>query len=105
MDDKAFLNRYIGGGVDTLLPRLAIHDSLKLSKRELRRLARADTTAYRYNKFFRDSMKLSPMVAISLAVPGFSQFYNEQYWKIPVLYGGMALGIGLGAWQTSKYKP
>jgi hypothetical protein len=105
MDDPAFLNRYIGGGVDTLLPKLAIHDSLKLSKRELRRLARADTTAYRYNKYFRDSIPLSRMVATSMVVPGFSQFYNEQYWKIPVLYGGMAAGIGLGLWQTSKYKP
>jgi hypothetical protein len=105
MDDPAFLDRYIGGGVDTLLPKLAIHDTLKLSKREKRRLARADTTAYRYNKYFRDSIPLSRMVATSMVVPGFSQFYNEQYWKIPVLYGGMAVGIGLGLWQTGKYKP
>jgi hypothetical protein len=105
MDDRAFLSRYIGGGVDTLLPKLALHDSLRLPKRELRRIARADTTAYRYNKYFRDSIGLSPLVATSLVVPGFSQFYNEQYWKIPVLYGSMAAGIGLGLWQSSKYKP
>jgi hypothetical protein len=105
MDDRSFLNRYIGGGVDTLLAKLAPPDSLKLSKRELRRRARADTTAYRYNKYFRDSIGLSPMIATSLVLPGFSQFYNEQYWKIPVLYGSMAVGIGLGVWQNSKYKP
>lgn len=105
MDDKAFLNRYIGGGVDTLLPKLARIDTVGLSKREKRQFARRDTTVYRYNKIFRDSIKLSPMVALSIPVPGFSQFYNEDYWKIPVLYGTVAAGVGLWALQTNKYKP
>ena len=105
MDDRAFLNRYIGGGVDTLLPKLAVIDTVGLTKRQKRQLMRQDTTAYRYNKIFRDSIKLSPMVAISIPVPGFSQFYNEQYWKIPVLYGTVGAGIGIWAWQSKKYKP
>ncbi|MDR0907302.1 MAG: DUF5683 domain-containing protein [Rikenellaceae bacterium] len=105
MDDAEFLDRYVGGGVDTLLPKLALYDTVGLSKREKRRLARADTTAYRYNKYFRDSIPLSRMVVASIVAPGFSQFYNQQYWKIPVLYGGVAAGIGLGMWQNSKYKP
>lgn len=105
MDDRAFLNRYIGGGVDTLLVKLIQADTLGLTKRQKRQLARNDTTAYRYNKIFRDTMKISPVVAISAVVPGFAQFYNEQYWKIPVLYGTVGAGIGLWAWQTSKFKP
>lgn len=105
MDDRAFLNRYIGGGVDTLLLKLAPADTLALTERQKRQMARNDTTAYRYNKIFRDSIKLSPMVAISAVVPGFAQFYNEQYWKIPVLYGTMGAGLGLWIWQTSKFKP
>jgi len=36
---------------------------------------------------FRDTMTLSKMSWISVGVPGFSQLYNNQYWKIPVLYG------------------
>jgi hypothetical protein len=105
MDDREFLNRYIGGGTDTLIRKLALIDTTGLSKREKRRLMRADTTLYRYNEIFRDSIKLSPMVALSIPVPGFSQFYNEQYWKIPVLYGTVAAGVGLWAWQTKAYKP
>jgi hypothetical protein len=103
LEDRAFISRYIDGGVDTLLPKLIRPDTL--SKRDRRILARRDTTAYRYNNIFRDSIKLSPMVALSLVVPGFSQFYNEDYWKIPVLYGTMAAGVGLWAWQTKKFKP
>ncbi len=105
MDDRAFLNRYIGNGVDTLIPKLTPVDTLNLTKRQKRQLARQDTTAYRHSKIFRDSIKLSPMVAISLVVPGFSQLYNEQYWKIPVLYGAVGAGIGLWAWQSNKYRP
>ncbi len=105
MDDQAFLHRYIGGGVDTLIPKLARLDTAGLTKRQKRQMMRQDTTAYRYNNIFRDSIKLSPMVAISIPVPGFSQFYNEQYWKIPILYGTVGAGIGLWAWQTKQYKP
>ena len=38
---------------------------------------------------FRDSLPFSRVAAISVVVPGFSQLYNGQYWKIPVLYGGV----------------
>ncbi|MDR2891359.1 MAG: DUF5683 domain-containing protein [Alistipes sp.] len=103
LEDRRFTSRYIDGGADTLVGKFAVPDTL--SRRERRQLARLDTTRYRYNDIFRDSIKLSPMVAISMALPGFSQFYNEDYWKIPVVYGTMAAGIGLWAWQNNKYKP
>ena len=103
MDDRNFTLRYIDGGADTLVPKFAALDTL--TKREKRRLARRDTTAYRHSKIFRDSIKISPMIAISMAVPGFSQLYNKQYWKIPVLYGSLGVGIGLWAWQTKEYRP
>ncbi len=103
LDDRAFTSRYLDGGVDTLLPKLIPPDTL--SRRQKRLLARRDTTAYRYNNIFRDSIKLSPMIAISMVVPGFSQFYNEDYWKIPILYGTVAAGVGLFAWQNKQYKP
>lgn len=50
--------------------------------------APADTTVRLrlQSPIFRDTMPISRMSAISLAVPGFSQLYNRQYWKIPVLY-------------------
>ncbi len=101
MDDPLFISRYIDGGVDTLVDKIPRYD--QLSRRELRRIKRADSV--RYNKFFRDSIPLSRTVAISLAVPGFVQFYNEDYWKIPVVWGGMAAGGDIYAWQNKEYKP
>jgi hypothetical protein len=103
MDDPAFIARYIDGGVDTLISKFAAPDTL--SRREKRILARRDTTAYRHSAIFRDSIPISRMTAISLVVPGFSQLYNKQYWKIPVLYGTVAAGVGVYAWQTKLYKP
>ena len=38
---------------------------------------------------FKDSLGLSRVASLSLVVPGFSQLYNNQYWKIPALYGGV----------------
>jgi hypothetical protein len=103
MDDPAFIARYIDGGVDTLISKIVPPDTL--SRRDKRLLARRDTTAYRHSAIFRDSMPLSRMTAISLIAPGFSQLYNKQYWKIPALYGSVAAGVGVYAWQTKKYKP
>jgi hypothetical protein len=103
MDDPAFVSRYVDGGADTLIPKFA--RLVPLTKREQRRLAREDSTAYRHSPVFRDSIRLSRMTMYSIPLPGFSQLYNEQYWKIPVLYGGVAAGIGVWAWQTKLYKP
>ena len=103
MNDPSFIARYIDGGVDTLITKFAPPDTL--SKREKRLLARRDSTAYRHSAIFRDSIPLSRMTAVSLVVPGFSQLYNEEYWKIPVLYGTVAAGVGVYAWQTKLYKP
>lgn len=51
-------------------------------------------------------MKKSPWGAVlrSAIIPGFGQFYNESYWKIPVVWG--ALGYFGYVWvdQNDKYK-
>ena len=103
MDDPAFIGRYIDGGADTLIGRFARLDTL--SKREKRRLARRDSTAVRHSALFRDTIRLSRMTLYSIPLPGFSQLYNRQYLKLPVLYGTVGAGVGLWAWQTKLYKP
>lgn len=82
-----------------------------LSRRE-RRLAeremlRADTTLFRHHPLLKDTMSISKVSLISIVVPGFGQFYNQDYWKIPVLYGvtGTALYFGIKEHQEyRKYK-
>jgi hypothetical protein len=50
-----------------------------------------DTTAVvrLQSPIFRDSLPISRVAALSLVAPGFGQLYNNQYWKIPVLYGSV----------------
>ena len=74
-------------------------DSSKVQKRKEK-----NTSSVRYSSIFRDTIPLSRMTAISLVAPGFSQLYNKQAWKIPILYGvtgGLAV---LGFNQSNKYK-
>lgn len=74
-------------------------DSSKVQKRK-----EEDTSSVCYSSIFRDTIPLSRMTAISLVAPGFSQLYNKQAWKIPILYGvtgGLAV---LGFNQSNKYK-
>jgi hypothetical protein len=103
MDDPSFIARYIDGGADTLIPKFARIDTL--TKRQKRRLARQDSTAFRHSPIFRDTIRLSRMTLYSIPLPGFSQLYNKQYLKIPILYGTVAAGVGVYAWQTKLYKP
>ncbi len=53
----------------------------------------------------QDSEKIhSPHKASFYAaiLPGLGQIYNKKYWKLPLVYGGMA-GIGYGIHFNSKY--
>ena len=35
---------------------------------------------------------------------GGEQIYNRQYWKLPVIYGGIGAGVGLGIHYTNQFK-
>ncbi|MDR0510739.1 MAG: DUF5683 domain-containing protein, partial [Rikenellaceae bacterium] len=48
-----------------------------------------DTAHVRHNWMFRDSIPLSRMTLLSFPLPGFSQLYNSQAWKVPVLYASV----------------
>lgn len=37
----------------------------------------------------RDSLGITRVWSTSLYVPGYAQIYNRDYWKLPVLYGGI----------------
>ncbi|MDR1338515.1 MAG: DUF5683 domain-containing protein [Prevotellaceae bacterium] len=51
-----------------------------------------------------DSLSLSKVTLASMIVPGYSQAYNRQYWKIPVIYGAGAAMIYGGYHSKSLYK-
>lgn len=78
------------------------------SRRQLRRLERElrwnDPEFVPHNRFFKDSIPISRLTAISFAVPGYSQLYNSQYWKIPVLYGTVGTSAAFWATQQKQYK-
>jgi hypothetical protein len=51
-------------------------------------------------------MQKSPWGAVlrSAVLPGFGQFYNESYWKIPVIWGVGALFISGWVYNNNLYK-
>lgn len=53
---------------------------------------------------FLDTLPLSRNAALSLVVPGFSQLYNNQAWKIPVLYGSVGTLAYLGLDANKKFR-
>ncbi|MDO4758913.1 MAG: DUF5683 domain-containing protein [Rikenellaceae bacterium] len=66
-----------------------------------------DTTKRFFDKgwFMSDSMGLSRVSWMSAIVPGYGQIYNKQYWKLPILYGTLAAGIGMYIHESKVYKP
>ena len=50
-------------------------------------------------------MQKSPWGAVlrSAVLPGFGQFYNESYWKIPVIWGVGALLISGWVYNNNLY--
>ncbi|VXC37436.1 conserved exported hypothetical protein [Flavobacterium sp. 9AF] len=48
---------------------------------------------------------LSPAKAAfySAVLPGLGQAYNKKYWKIPLVYGGLASSLYFYGWNNKKY--
>ena len=77
-------------------------DSAALSKKKRKR-EEADTSVVRYSKLFRDTIPISRVIALSLPLPGFSQVYNKQAWKVPILYGVTGTLAYFGFQQNKQY--
>lgn len=74
-------------------------------------LATADTSdkLINFNEIFgglahKRTMRIGTMFGTSLFIPGASQIYNGQYWKLPVFYGGIGAGLATGITYHFKYK-
>lgn len=52
------------------------------------------------------SIRYSPRKAgwRSAAIPGWGQYYNRKYWKIPIVWGAIGTGIGFIIWNQKQYK-
>ncbi len=51
----------------------------------------------------KDSLTIARMVTGGIVLPGYTQAYNRQYWKIPVVFAGMGTGIYMGYRYNLKY--
>ena len=70
-----------------------------------------DSTAQSYTlkRYFnslahRDSMAIGWSFGGSIILPGTAQIYNKQYWKLPIVYGGIGGMLGGGLYYNSQFK-
>jgi hypothetical protein len=52
----------------------------------------------------RDSLALSRVWKASLVVPGYSQAYNRDYWKLPVVWGGIGGSVFSIVYHNYQYQ-
>ncbi len=51
----------------------------------------------------KNTMKIGTMFAGSVVLPGTAQIYNKDYWKLPIVYGGIGALAGSGGYYLHKY--
>lgn len=51
----------------------------------------------------KNTLKIGNMFAGSVVLPGTAQIYNKDYWKLPVVYGGIGAFAGTGGYYLHKY--
>ncbi len=89
--EEAFSQSY-NNPADTLASRDSV-DQMWTFKEFFHGVAKHDST-----------LKIGSMFAGSTVFIGAEQFYNKQYWKIPVFYAGIGTGIGMGIKYNKQYK-
>ncbi len=51
----------------------------------------------------KNDLRIGTMFASSMIIPGLSQVYNRDWWKLPVIYGGIGTCAGLGGYYLHQY--
>ena len=51
----------------------------------------------------KNDLKIGTMFAGSIVIPGASQIYNKDYWKLPIIYGGIGALAGTGGYYLHRY--
>ena len=87
----------------TDLQELPVEIDSTAQPKKRRKREEADTSFVRYSKLFRDTIPISRVIALSVPLPGFSQIYNKQAWKVPILYGVTGTLAYFGFQQNKHY--
>lgn len=72
--------------------------------------AKADTAdkLFSFKEYFgglghKNTIKIGNMFAGSVVLPGTAQIYNKDYWKLPIVYGGIGAFAGTGGYYLHQY--
>ncbi len=66
--------------------------------------SKIDTLGARQSQIYSPSKSPTGAMLRSAIIPGWGQFYNKAYWKIPIIWGASAGFIYYWIWNNNLYK-
>lgn len=67
-------------------------------------IVKADGDTLKMKKLLEKPHSPHKATVMAFVLPGSGQIYNRQWWKVPILYGGIAADIYGITWNQARYK-
>lgn len=93
----------VGQVVDSSAVKMSVNTEIKSERQQKEIIKTTGDTVLTIEKVIKKPHSPHKATIMAMILPGSGQIYNGQWWKVPVLYGGIAADIYGIVWNNKRF--